>query len=74
MAKTLTLQIHYGGAWHDAATVQFEHPDKGVAGRTRVEYDDAYYFDVADPERPETGARDARALSVSMRTCPSNWR
>ena len=67
MAKTLTLQIHYGGAWHDAATVQFEQADKGVAGRTRVEYDDAYYFDVGDPERPETGARDARALSVS---CP----
>jgi serine/threonine-protein kinase HipA len=64
---TVTLQIHHAGAWRDAATVAFLEPERGIAGATRVAYEDGYVFDHA-PEALTDGPPvvDRRALSVRL--------
>ncbi|NYZ17925.1 type II toxin-antitoxin system HipA family toxin [Azospirillum sp. RWY-5-1] len=64
---TVTLQIHHAGAWRDAATVAFLEPERGIAGATRVAYEDGHVFDHA-PEALADGPPvvDRRALSVRL--------
>ena len=38
----LTLQIHWENEWHDAGTVRFPDPNKGLHGRPMFSYDTAY--------------------------------
>lgn len=69
MAQTdLTLQLHHGGAWHDAATLSLLDPDAGFAGPTRVAYTPEYFVTFgAEPLLEGVPLTDSRALSVC---CP----
>lgn len=44
----LTLQTHWNYNWHDAATLTLVEPEKGLAGRCRVDYLTSYLFDKAE--------------------------
>lgn len=61
---TLTIQAHMNGAWRDAATVAFEEPGRGIAGKTKLAYDDVYFFGVAAVDAVDADVIDRRALSV----------
>lgn len=65
--KTLTLQLHHHGAWHDAGTVALYDLDAGVAGRTRVAYDLGYFAELgAVPLHEGRPLRGIEALSVRL--------
>ncbi|WP_166253348.1 HipA domain-containing protein [Marinobacter salicampi] len=38
----LTLQIHWENEWHDAGTVRFDEPEKGLLGRPSFSYETQY--------------------------------
>ncbi|MBF0392329.1 MAG: HipA domain-containing protein [Alphaproteobacteria bacterium] len=44
----------------------FQDPERGIAGATRVAYDDAYFFDLAAVDAVDTDVVDRRALSVRL--------
>lgn len=61
----LTLQTHFNGEWHDAATLELKDDAAGFLGASIVDYDLDYFVAVASAEFA-TGktVRDHRALSV----------
>jgi len=63
----VTLQTHFDGAWHDAATLEIEDDAAGFQGASIVDYNLDYFVTVASGEfsagRP---VRDHRALSVNF--------
>ncbi|GGA67320.1 phosphatidylinositol kinase [Nitratireductor aestuarii] len=63
----VTLQTHFDGAWHDAATLEIEDDAAGFQGVSIVDYNLDYFVTVASAEfsagRPD---RDHRALSVNF--------
>jgi len=63
----VTLQTHFDGAWHDAATLEIEDDAAGFQGVSIVDYNLDYFVTVASAEfsagRP---VRDHRALSVNF--------
>lgn len=62
---TLTMQIHHGGAWHDAATIEIEHPERGIASPCVLDYDLEYFSDFASIDMADgLEVVDWRALSV----------
>lgn len=64
---TITVQAYVDGVWRDAATVTFEEPERGIAGETKLAYDDVYFGNHASIEFAEDRAViDRRALSVRM--------
>lgn len=61
----LTLQLHHGDAWHDAAVVEFRAPSNGVAGPTSVSYENDYFLDYgAESLADDVAVVDERALSI----------
>ena len=61
----LTLQTHFGGQWHDAATLELKDHAAGFQGASIVDYDLDYFFTVASVEfAAGRTVRDHRALSV----------
>jgi serine/threonine-protein kinase HipA len=62
----LAIQAYVDGTWHDAAVVEFDRPERGIGGPTRVIYEQDYVF---GPCLDDFLARpiDRRALSVR---CP----
>lgn len=63
----LTLQLHHGGLWHDAATLVLERPEAGIRGPSRIAYEMNYFVEhgaIALAE--DIPVRDARALSVRL--------
>lgn len=42
-----TLQIHFAGAWHDAAALELKDDDAGYTGSSIVDYDLDYFLDTA---------------------------
>lgn len=62
---TLTMQIHHGGRWHDAATLDVMNPALGIASSCTLDYDLTYFSDVAAIDLADGHAViDVRALSV----------
>lgn len=59
----LTIQVHHGNRWHDAARVSFKEPGRGIRGATILSYEDAYFFEIEAYDRPGTIV-DCRAVSV----------
>ena len=53
----LTLQIHFDGEWHQAATLEINDDDAGYQGASIVAYDLDYFAS-------GKAVRDLRALSV----------
>lgn len=41
----LTVQIHFGQAWHDAAVLTLPNPERGVRGPSRLHYSPDYAVD-----------------------------
>lgn len=64
--QRLTIQAYVDDGWHDAATVRFIEPGRGIAGKTIVQYDDPYYFDLAVVDALDGAVVDRRALSVRL--------
>ncbi|PWL16587.1 type II toxin-antitoxin system HipA family toxin [Falsochrobactrum shanghaiense] len=61
----LTLQTHFDGGWHHAATLDLVNDDAGFQGASIVDYDFDYFAKVASPEFAAGKAiLDYRALSV----------
>lgn len=60
--KDITLQIHVGGCWHDAARLTLTDPELGWRGATRLAYEDAYVL-AMNPDFT-SGVRGVAALSV----------
>ncbi|NKJ38674.1 HipA domain-containing protein [Rhizobium sp. SG570] len=61
----LTLQIHFNGEWHRAATLELKDDAAGFQGASIVDYDLDYFVTVASAEfAAGTTVRDHRALSV----------
>ncbi|MCE6967183.1 type II toxin-antitoxin system HipA family toxin [Cereibacter sphaeroides] len=60
----MTFQIHADGAWHDAATVAFSEPARGIAGSTVTSYDTDYWSDFASRDGIRAPVIDRRAVSV----------
>lgn len=69
MAKplALTLQLHTGGAWNDAAVLTLSDPDRGWQASSMLAYDDAWAF-AADPD---FGGRVQGWQALSVRLPPS---
>ena len=64
----LTLQCHFNGAWHDAATLELKDAAAGFQGASIVDYDLDYFVTVASAEfAAGKTVHDHRALSVC---CP----
>jgi len=63
----VTLQTHFDGAWHGAATLEIEDDAAGFQGVSIIDYNLDYFVTVASAEfsagRP---VRDHRALSVNF--------
>lgn len=63
----VTLQTHFDGAWHDAATLEIEDDAAGFQGVSIIDYNLDYFVTVASAKfsagRP---VRDHRALSVNF--------
>lgn len=64
-SKTLTLQAHWNGQWHDAGDVTFADPDRGLEGPMQFYYNPMYIND-ADDFRPGLGFGDERAIGVHV--------
>ncbi|PWC26636.1 type II toxin-antitoxin system HipA family toxin [Teichococcus aestuarii] len=62
--KELTLQIHAGGRWNDAAQLTLNHPEAGWRGASKLAYDDAWVFE-ADPDFTDR-VHGWQALSVRL--------
>lgn len=61
----LTLQNHFNGEWHDAATLELKDDAAGFQGASIVNYDLDYFVTVASAEfAAGKTVRDHRALSV----------
>lgn len=61
----LTLQTHFDGEWHQAATLELKDDAAGFQGVSIVDYDLDYFVAVASPEfAAGKTVRDHRALSV----------
>ncbi|KKX32937.1 type II toxin-antitoxin system HipA family toxin [Rhizobium sp. LC145] len=61
----LTLQTHFDGEWHYAATVEIKDAAAGFQGASIVDYDLDYFVNVASAEfAAGKMVRDHRALSV----------
>ncbi|MBB1250572.1 type II toxin-antitoxin system HipA family toxin [Rhizobium sp. G21] len=61
----LTLQTHFDGEWHHAATLGLEDDASGFRGASFVDYDLDYFVTVASAEfSAGKTVRDHRALSV----------
>ncbi|MBW8302264.1 MAG: HipA domain-containing protein [Hydrogenophaga sp.] len=61
----LTLQIHFNGEWHHAATLELKDDAAGFQGASVVDYDLDYFVTVASAEfAAGKTVRDHRALSV----------
>ena len=61
----LTLQIHFDGKWHHAATLELKDDAAGFQGASIVDYDLDYFVTVASAEFAAGKiVRDHRALSV----------
>ncbi len=61
----LTLQTHFNGEWHHAATLELKDDAAGFQGASIVDYDLDYFVTVASAEFVTGKAvRDHRALSV----------
>jgi serine/threonine-protein kinase HipA len=61
----LTLQTHFDGEWHDAATLELKDDAAGFQGASIVDYDLDYFVNVASAEfAAGKTVRDHRALSV----------
>lgn len=61
----LTLQIHFSGEWHQAATLEIRDDDTGYQGASIVDYDLDYFIAAASQEFALGKAVcDFRALSV----------
>ncbi len=61
----LTIQLHHGGTWHDAATLTLADADAGVAGSSVVSYEANYFLEHgAIPLSEGQPLTDARAVSV----------
>ena len=64
----LTLQTHFDGEWHHAATLELKDDAAGFQGASIVDYDLDYFVTVASAEfAAGRTVRDHRALSVR---CP----
>jgi serine/threonine-protein kinase HipA len=66
--ESLTIQVHLEGEWHEAATVGFREPDRGIHGATVIDYEVDYLFGPA-VEALDGDVVDRRALSVR---CPAS--
>lgn len=61
----LTLQIHFDGEWHHAATLELKDDPAGFQGASIVDYDLDYFVTVASAEfSAGKTVHDHRALSV----------
>ena len=61
----LTIQLHHGGSWHDAAMVTLSNPGVGVAGASSVSYEAPYFLEHGSiPFSEGQPLIDARAVSV----------
>jgi serine/threonine-protein kinase HipA len=61
----LTLQTHFNGEWHHAATLELEDEAAGFQGASILDYDLDYFVTMASAEfAAEKTVRDHRALSV----------
>jgi serine/threonine-protein kinase HipA len=61
----LTLQTHFNGHWHDAATLELRDEAAGFEGASIVDYDLDYFITVASAAfAAGQTVRDHRALSV----------
>lgn len=61
----LTLQTHFDGEWHNAATLELKDDAVGFQGASIVDYDLDYFVTVASAEfSAGKTVRDHRALSV----------
>ncbi len=61
----LTLQTHFAGNWHDAASLELKDDGVGFQGASIVDYDLDYFITSASTEFADGKAvRDHRALSV----------
>ena len=61
----LTLQTHFDGEWHHAATLEIKDDAAGFQGASIVDYDLDYFVTVASAEfAARKTVRDHRALSV----------
>ncbi|APO76818.1 HipA-like protein [Rhizobium etli 8C-3] len=61
----LTLQAHFDGEWHHAATLELKDDAAGFQGASVVDYDLDYFITVASAEfAAGKTVRDHRALSV----------
>jgi len=62
----LTIQIHHGGCWHDAAVLDIKIPDRGIASACTLDYETDYFIENGSGELAAGQAvRDWRALSVA---------
>ncbi|MCK8785777.1 HipA domain-containing protein [Roseomonas sp. NAR14] len=62
--KSLTLQLHVDGRWHDAARLTLAEPEAGWRSPTTLEYETDYAFR-ANPDFTDT-VRGHAALSVRL--------
>jgi len=63
----LTLQMHHGDAWHDAARLEILQPERGLQGDTRLDYEIDYFAAFGAVALSDgTEVRDSRALSVAL--------
>ncbi|MBF0373601.1 MAG: type II toxin-antitoxin system HipA family toxin [Alphaproteobacteria bacterium] len=64
---SVTMQIHHGGRWRDAATIEIEHPERGIASPCALDYDVDYFADFASIDLADgIEVVDWRALSVGV--------
>ena len=63
----LTLQIHHGGRWHDAASIAIKAPERGIASPCTMDYEAGYFTDFSAIEMADgQEVRDYRAASLSV--------
>lgn len=65
MIRRLTLEIHVGGAWREAAVLAITDDALGIRSPTALDYDTGYFIDMASEDLADGRAvTDIRALSV----------
>lgn len=69
MKRTLTIQSHWDGAWHDTGDVVFADTSKGLTGSMQFYYHPEY-VNKADDLRPGLDFTDERSIGVNI---PGNF-
>jgi serine/threonine-protein kinase HipA len=70
--ESVTVQLWRGGAWRDAALLEFPEPERGAAGPCDLEYD-LDYFAACEASPPPSAALSLRLPVVALPTSLPRW-